>query len=65
MNEFASISEILQSRKDKISIKYIKGFDTSIISQIVERVCKTVLYFLVVADWFSSIIVSKFFAVDF
>ena len=65
MNEFASISELLQSRKDKISIKYIKGFDTSIISQIVERVCKTVLYFLVAADWFSSIIVSKFFAVDF
>ena len=62
MNEFVSISELFQSRKDKIPINFIKGlrkynditvrclFDSSINSGIVERVCKTVV-FLIAADW--------------
>ena len=43
MNEFVSISKLIQSRKDKINSKDITErflfslFDTSIMSQIVER----------------------------
>ena len=62
MNEFVSISELFQSRKDKIPINSIKGlrksdditvrclFDSLIISGIVKRICKTVV-FLIAADW--------------
>ena len=45
MNEFVSISELTQSRKDKINSKDITErflfslFDPSVMSQIAERVC--------------------------
>ena len=45
MNEFVSISELTQSRKDKINSKDITGiflfslFDSSVMLQIAERVC--------------------------
>ena len=45
MNEFVSISELMQSRKDKINSKDITErflfslFDSSVMSQIAERVC--------------------------
>ena len=51
MNEFVSISELMQSRKDKINSKDITErflfslFDSSIMTQIVERVCTVKLYF--------------------
>ena len=45
MNEFVSISELTESRKDKINSKDITEgflfslFDSSVMSQIAERVC--------------------------
>ena len=45
MNELVSISKLLGSRKDKIQINLIKSFDASVVSRIVEKVCKTVLLF--------------------
>ena len=45
MNEFVSISELMQSRKGKINSKDITArfmfslFDSSVMSQIMERVC--------------------------
>ena len=45
MNEFVSISELMQSRKDKINSKDITErflfslFDSSVMSQIAERAC--------------------------
>ena len=45
MNEFVSISEHTQSRKDKINSKDVTGrvlfslFDSSVMLQIAERVC--------------------------
>ena len=45
MNEFVSISELMQSRKDKINSKDITKrflfslFDSSVMCQIAERVC--------------------------
>ena len=45
MNEFVSISELMQSRKDKINSKEITErllfslFDSSIMTQIVEKMC--------------------------
>ena len=45
MNEFVSISELTQSRKDKINSEDITGrflfslFDSSVMLQIAERVC--------------------------
>ena len=45
MNEFASKSELTQSRKDKINSKYItrrflfRLFDSTVMLQIAERVC--------------------------
>ena len=45
MNEFASISELTQSRKDKVNSKDITGrflfslFDSSVMLQIAKRVC--------------------------
>ena len=44
-NEFFSMCGFLQSRKDKIPINSIKDFNTSIMSQTVERVCKIVLFY--------------------
>ena len=52
MNEFVPISEPMQSRKDKINYKDITErflfslFDSSIMKQIVERVCTVKLLFL-------------------
>ena len=52
MNEIVSISELMQSRKNKISSKDITErflfslFDSSVMTQIVERVCTLkLLYF--------------------
>ena len=63
MNEFVSISELMQSRKDKISSKDITErflfslFDTSIMTQIVERMCTVT--FLIASDWCSTVIVTR------
>ena len=49
MIEFVSISELMQSRKDKINSKditerfFFSLFDSSVITQIVERVCRVEL----------------------
>ena len=67
MNEFVSISELMQSRKDKINFKDITErflfslFDSSIATQIVERVYNTVIIFLIAFDWCSPIIVTNTF----
>ena len=61
VNEFVSASQLSQSRNDKIPSNSIKGFDTSIMSQVIERVCKIVLFFLIAADCFSPVIVSNLF----
>ena len=52
MNEIVSISELMQSRKNKINSKDITErflfslFDSSVMTQIVERVCTLkLLYF--------------------
>ena len=51
MNEFVPVSELMQSRKDKINFEDITEiflfslFDLSIMTQIVERVCTVKLYF--------------------
>ena len=51
MNEFVSISKLMQSRKDKTNCKDITErflfnlFDSSIMTQ-VERVCTVKLYYL-------------------
>ena len=66
MNEFVSISELMQSRKDKINSKDITErflfslFDSSIMTQIVERVYSKVI-FLIASDWCSPIIVTNVF----
>ena len=63
MNEFVSISELMQSRKDKINSKDITErflfslFDSSIMTQIVERMCT--VKFLIASDWRSPIIVTR------
>ena len=70
VSEFVSISDLLQSRKNKINSKDITErflfslFDRSIMSQIVERVCKIIL-FLMTSDWFSLIIVSNVSCIRF
>ena len=67
MNEFVSLSELLQNRKDKINSKDITEtfifslFDSSIMTQIVERVYSKVIIFLIVSDWYSPIIATKVF----
>ena len=67
MNEFVSISELMQSRKDKINSKDITErflfslFDSSIMTQIVERVYSKVIIFLIALDWCSPIIATKVF----
>ena len=51
VNEFVSISELTQSRKDKINSKDIteknlfRLFDSSVVSQIVERLCTVKLFY--------------------
>ena len=61
VNEFISISELMQNRKDKINSKDITErflfslFDSSIMIQIVERMCT----FLIASDWRSPIIVTR------
>ena len=51
VNEFVSISELTQSRKDKINSKDITEknlfslFDSSLVSQIVERLCTVKLFY--------------------
>ena len=74
-NEFCSISKHLQDRKDKIPIHSTNDFDditerflfslfdTSTTSQIIESVCKIVL-FLIAAGFFSVIIVTEVFSCD-
>ena len=66
MNEFVSISELMQSRKDKINSKDITErflfslCDSSVMTQIVKRMCiyNKVILFLKASDWCSPIIVS-------
>ena len=60
-------NELRQSRKDSKDITerlLFSFFDTSIMSQIVERRCKFIL-FLIASDWFSPIIVSTVFCIRF
>ena len=51
VNEFVTISELMQSRKDKINSKDITErflfslFDSPIMSQIAERVCTVKLFY--------------------
>ena len=51
VNEFVSISKLTQSRKDKINSKDITEknlfslFDSSVVSQIVERLCTVKLFY--------------------
>ena len=57
----------MQSRKDKINSKDITErflfslFDSSVMSQIAERVCTAKLLFLISSDWCTPIIVANFF----
>ena len=66
VNEFVSISELMQSRKNKINSKDITErflftlFDSSMMTQIVERVYIKAS-FLITSDWCSPIIVTNFF----
>ena len=66
VNEFVSISELMQSRKNKINSKDITErflftlFDSSMMTQIVERVYIKVS-FLITSDWCSPIIITNFF----
>ena len=61
MNEFVSISKLMQSRKDKINSKDITEsflfilFDTSICHKY-KKECKIIL-FLIAFDWCSPIII--------
>ena len=63
MNEFVSISELIQSRKDKINYKDITErflfslFDSSVMTQIVDRMYT--VKFLIASDWRSPIIVTR------
>ena len=63
MNEFVSISELIQSRKDKINYKDITErflfslFDSSVMTQIVKRMYT--VKFLIASDWCSPIIVTR------
>ena len=67
VNEFVPISEFTQNRKYKIDSKDITErflfslFDSSVMSQIAERVCTAKLLFLISSDWCSSIIAANFF----
>ena len=63
MNGFVSISELMQSRKDKINSKDITErfsfslFDSSVMTQILKRMCA--VKFLIASDWRSPIIVTR------
>ena len=65
---FVYISKLTESRKVKIPIKsrditekfLFSLFDTTFMQQIVEWVCKNIL-FLIASDWFSLIVVSNIF----
>ena len=65
MNELVSISELMESRKDKASSKDITErflyslFDSSVMTQMVERVYSKVIIFSVASDWCSRIIVTN------
>ena len=59
----STLSKALIKSKDIAERFLFSLFDTSIMSRIVERVCKTVL-FLIAADCFSPIVVSNVFAID-
>ena len=67
VNEFVSIFELMQSRKDKINSKHITEkflfslFDSSMMTQIVERVYSKVIIFLMASDWCLPIIVTNAF----
>ena len=70
MNEIVSISELMQNIKDKINYKDITErflfslFDSSVMTQIAERVYSKVI-FSIASDWCSPIILtSVFFAFD-
>ena len=68
LQPFVYISELTESRKVKIPVnsrditeKFLFSlFDTTFMQQIVERVCKYIL-FLIASDWFSLIVVSNVF----
>ena len=80
VSKFVSVSVLLQSSKDKTPINSINGFEkiktyytekflfslfeTSIMSRMVERVCKIVLI-LTAADWFSPIILTNVYCIRF
>ena len=67
MNEFVSISELMQSRKDKINSKdnterlLLSLFDSSVMTQITERmyIYSKVILFLIASGWCSPIIVTR------
>ena len=67
VNELVSISELLQNRKDKINSKDITEkclfslFDSSVMTEILERVYSKVLIFLIASDWCSPTIVANVF----
>ena len=67
MNEFVTISEFMQNRKDKINSKdnterFLFGlFDSSIMTQMVERVYSKVIIFFIASDWCLPIIVTNGF----
>ena len=67
MNEFVPIFELLQNRKDKINSKDITErflfslLDSSIMTEIVERVYSKVIIFLIASDWCSPITVTNVF----
>ena len=67
MNEFVPIFELLQNRKDKINSKDITErflfsfLDSSIMTEIVERVYSKVIIFLIASDWCSLITVTNVF----
>ena len=65
------MSELMQSRKDKVKAKHITErflfslFDSSMMTQIVERVHSKVIIFLIASDWCSPVMVTNvFFAFD-
>ena len=60
----STLSKAFGKSKDIVERFLFSLFDTSIMSRIVERVYKIVL-FLIAADWFSNIIVSNIFCIWF
>ena len=70
MNEFVSISELTQSREDKIKSKditerFLFSLLISYVTNSRESVYSKVIMFLISSDWCSLIVVAKcFFAFD-